>query len=113
MVSQISAEAFVAELGPQADVLVHMVSVDAIPLDIGICDQRLQHIVLGGSSSEDHVDLSLFAQQLPDLVVNIHSSDLTHLITGGHDLDLKIVFYEFFHSVSPFSAARDCRAAEV
>ena len=57
--------------GRQADILVHVERRDAAPVDIGLGDQRLDHVGLAGSSSENHPHTGGAGQPGADLRGNV------------------------------------------
>ena len=62
----------------QADILVHMKTVDALPLDIRVGHQRAQRLILGRGRGKHHVDFFLLFQQLLQLRSRLAARALAH-----------------------------------
>ena len=92
MLLQEVAEAL-GRVGGEADVLVHVEGVDAVPRDLFVGGQAPQHLVLGGGGGEDHVDGLLMLQQGQDAGLDIPRGGGAHLGAGVVDLYRQKVFF--------------------
>ena len=83
--------------GIKTDVFVHVVRIDAIPFDSLVCNERSEHLVLRGSSGEDHGDLVFLGEQFTDLCGDILSCSCAHSGARVVYVDFELVLEVGFH----------------
>ena len=69
-------------VGGKADVFVHVIGVDARPIDVRACAESIKRFVLRRCGGENHVDFRLFFEQRDNDIGGIVSGGVSHFGTG-------------------------------